>query len=252
MKKNVSNYYSACFPGRGPWRSASPGMMWKVSSFVQARLIPCVASFLLTVCLFASTHGSAVAAVIMETNGKVMSIGTPPPEPQTPPDDGSGDRIWQTPPRDKPDNSAGDPNLPWGIVPEVHVPWIPPQGGNRPGGRPPQIGGESGRPGANTQPGNRPPSGWESGQGGRPPSGWNPYPGGQPKPPGSEGWRPSRPQPGQTSPPAFSGRPDSGFEGGRPNSGRPGAGTPPQLVRPPLGSPHTPGGRSGSSVNNMP
>lgn len=124
-----------------PWRAGGKG---SVSA--------CLAVAILVLFLLAP---AASAAVSMESNGNVTSIGVPKGE--SPPDAGP-----PAPPGEVRD-AAAYPGLPWGIVPEIHIPWPssprsgwqrpsfgnspyqPPHGDGwqsprRPGQRPPQTG----------------------------------------------------------------------------------------------------------------
>lgn len=147
----------------------------------------------------------------------------------------SGDSLLGTPPPNPEKNNWDyyEMGLPWGIVPEVHIPWYPP--GNRP--RPPHWGQKP--PGAPFPPGSgwRPPYGQQRppgispgrpGSGGRPPqwgykppgyspgeygNGWRPPHGAQKPsgyPPSRPNWRPSKPQ--TPAKPSEQGRPSRPLE----------------------------------------
>lgn len=154
--------------------------------------------------LFAGTPlEDCQAAIVMDTGGQVTSIGALPPTREE-----DGDLHLRTPERPVQDQNQEVPDLPWGIVPEVHYVW-PPQDGGRP-----QWNGNQGRP---PHQGVRPPN-WSE-DSGRPP-----YDGGRP-PQGGMGPG-SRPPHEGGRPPQWSGDPGHRppYEGGRPPqwSGDPG------------------------------
>lgn len=109
----------------------------------------CLAVTVLALFLFAPVAG---AAVIMESNGAVTSIGVPKGE-------GRADADLSAPTGEMRD-LATYPGLPWGIVPELHIPWpSSPHGGWQrphygPGTERPQHG-DGWRP--SRRPGQRPP-----------------------------------------------------------------------------------------------
>ena len=187
---------------------------------------PCILAFYIALC------PNAHAAIGMDVGGQGMHMDSQ--GSITFESDGAGpqpDRgtVLRTPPRPV-TNSTELQELPYGIVPEVYVPWYP----NRPGGRPPYP---IVTPGQN----------------------WNPGPGGRPPHPGitPPSWAPERPplpgrppQPGL--PPSPGGRPEPGSPpspGIRPEPGSPpstGINPPPGGIRPPTGtqpSPEPPGAR---------
>lgn len=111
----------------------------------------------LLVFTFFSFSGPALAAVRMDTGDKIFSLD-PPPSPEAAEDAGDGPAPGQGG-RDEA-GAATIPALPWGIVPEVYVPWLPGGGirpPHRPGGhRPPHAPGWN-RPQGNSG-GKHPPS----------------------------------------------------------------------------------------------
>lgn len=118
------------------------------------------------------SHTPALADVSMESNGHTTSLDSQSTAPQAPDSSEDKARTFGTPPRQTGDaGEAGDwEELPWGIVPEVYVPW----GYGYPHHRPPY-------------PGMKPPGGWHRPPhpGMRPPGNWHrpPHPG--VKPPGN-------------------------------------------------------------------
>lgn len=144
---------------------------------------------------------AAYAAISMEIGSQGMRLdGRGQSSSET---EETNDIIMQTPPRPAANDTQAE-ELPYGIVPEVHVPWFPPGQGDRPnfpGIRPPKWDG-------------RPPQG-----DGRPPQG-----GGRPPRPNE---RP--PQGDRPSPRDFSSQP------GHPTA-NPGGFTPEQRALPPPGS----------------
>ena len=150
--------------------------------------------------------GPALSAVSMESGDKSMSLDNHDERQE------SGDSLFGTPPPN-PGNSNWDyyeQGLPWGIVPEVHIPWYPP--GNRP--RPPQWGHRpSGAP-------------FPPGMGGLPPYGPQKPPGGAGsglhppqwghRPPGYHGYHPGEHRPGWR-PPHGAQRPHSPAPGWHPS-----------------------------------
>lgn len=128
----------------------------------------------------------AVADIVMDTGGEVMHLEN---GNRQGPDDGS----LSTPPRAPNDPPSSGNQLPWGVVPEIYVPWIPPyqngqppHGGGKPPGTRPPVSGEKPKPGT------RPPDGGSGGI--RPPQWSGPGDGGgvhERKPPyGTSGQRP--------------------------------------------------------------
>lgn len=155
----------------------------------------------------------ALSGVVMDSGGNSMSLDNYGERPEN-----SGSLLSTPPPNPRNDNwDYYEMGLPWGIVPEVHVPWYPP--GNKP--RPPYWGQKPpGYPSPGT--GWRPPPGQQKPSWG-PGSSWRPPQWGH-KPPGySPGghrpdWRPPR---GAQRPPEYphSSRPP-GWQSPRPQ-GRP-------------------------------
>ena len=141
-----------------------------------------------------------------------------------------GGTVLRTPPRPV-TNSTELQELPYGIVPEVHVPWYP----NRPGGRPPYpivTPGQNWTPGPGglpPHPGIKPPA-WAPEQPSRP--GFPPQPGRPPLPGG-------QPEPGRPPLPGTSPKPNW-----PPSSGiRPEPGLPPSPgIKPPSGGIRPPAG----------
>lgn len=72
----------------------------------------CLAVTVLALFLFAPAAG---AAVVMESNGVVTSIGVPKGEGRTGADPSA--------PAEATRDAATYPGLPWGMVPELHIPW---------------------------------------------------------------------------------------------------------------------------------
>lgn len=151
---------------------------------------------------------AAYAAISMEIGSQGMRLdGRGQSSSET---EETNDIIMQTPPRPAANDTQAE-ELPYGIVPEVHVPWFPPGQGDRP-----------------NFPGIRPPKGdirppkWD----GRPPQGDGRPPQGGGRPP-----RPNErpPQGDRPSPRDFSSQP------GHPTA-NPGGFTPEQRALPPPGS----------------
>lgn len=122
----------------------------------RSRARACLAVTVLVLFLFAPA--AAGAAVVMESNGVVTSIGVPKGEGRT--------GVGGSAPTEATRDAATYPGLPWGMVPELHIPWpSSPHGGWQrpqygPGTERPQHG--DGRP--SLRPGQRPP---QTGIGGR-------------------------------------------------------------------------------------
>jgi hypothetical protein len=190
-------------------------------NFVFSSLGPAALCLVFTAfCLTLST--AAPAGIVMETGGKTMRLNNSGAYESTSPD-----AAATTPPRQS--NATGEKQedrdgwrdlapLPYGIVPEVHVPWSPRQNDRPP--RPERPGHPGGPPRPGDRPGYYPDDhpGWRPD--GRPGAGHRPdgpgYSGKPPHPGGSWGATPSRPSDGNKP-----GRQGGGRVPGGPPPGKP-------------------------------
>lgn len=163
-------------------------------------LVVCAAhalAFALSAAIFSLAPAPARADVVIQSNGKTtrlhddgsFSSGFEPAPEATP----GADRSISTPPRKNIEDDAAPETLPYGIVPEVHIPWYPGVNRDRPVTGP-QVPDQGQRP----PPPGQPDSG--SLNPGQPPA----SPPGPPPPPPSS-WQNQRPQP--PSPPGPGGTP---------------------------------------------